>query len=145
MSKEDRLRAQNDAKIDAAFDELIFDMQAESKKAVNRAARLYAGRLKANAPKDRDKNNKNGKWDDPRHSADYIKVTKAKYVGTRAQASVGFLVTQGLGWYMHFPDGGTVVRGNIHQKAQNFVEKTQHETEGPILALFYNVLRQVAK
>lgn len=145
MSKEDRLEAQNNIKIDAAFDELIIDMQTESRKAVNRAAKLYASRLKANAPKNQDPRQKNGKWDDPRHSADFIKVTNAKYVGTRPQATVGFLATKGLGWYMHFPDGGTVVRGSIHQKAQNFVERTQHETEGPIRALFYNVLRQVAK
>ena len=135
MSK--KVRETSDAEIEAAFDRLAINSQREANKAVNRAARLYAGRLKQNAPRD-------AHDADGRHSADYITVKNAKMAGLRPEAKVGFTVTKELGWYMHFPDGGTTVRGTLHQPAQNFVEKTIRETQGPALALFKQALRKAS-
>lgn len=137
----------NDSEIDLAFAEFTIRSERMAKKAVKRAANLYAGRLRQNAPRDENKEGRtfNGEYEDPRHSADFIKVGNTKLEGASPSAQVGFLKTKGLGWYMHFPDGGTVVRGSLHQPAQNFIEKTIRETQGPILALFKYELRKAAR
>ncbi|HJG54053.1 MAG TPA: hypothetical protein K8V95_02565 [Staphylococcus arlettae] len=144
MSKTDPNQAKfgmTDAQIDAAMTRLVINCQSEANKAVNRAAQLYAGRLRQNAPR-QEKEKYEAKYVDKRHSADFIKVTRARQNDGRPEAKVGFLVTRGLGWYMHFPDGGTVVRGTLHQPAQNFIERTQNETVRPIKALFRNAIKR---
>ena len=134
-------KGMTDAQIDAAMTRLVINCQTEANKAVNRAAQLYAGRLRQNAPRQTGKVYESRNID-KRHSADYIKVTNARVNDGRPEAKVGFLVTRGLGWYMHFPDGGTVVRGTLHQPAQNFIERTQNETVRPIKALFRNAIKR---
>lgn len=140
MSKKDR--GMTNAEIELAMDRLVMRCQREATKAVNRAASLYAGRLRQNAPVDEDKTFKSSKNFDMDHSANHIKATQARLKGGRPSSRVGFKVTKGLGWYMHFPDGGTVVRGTPHQAPQMFIEKTYHEVERPIRILFRNAIRK---
>lgn len=137
----------NDSEIDLAFAKFTIDSERMAKKAVKRAADIYAERLRQNAPRNEDKtvSESTGKYKSPEHSADNIKVGNTRLEGATPSAQVGFLISKGLGWYMHFPDGGTTVRGSLHQPAQNFIEKTQRETQGPILALFKNELRKAAR
>ena len=145
MSRKDPNQASwgmTDAQIEMAFTKLTTNVQSEATKAVNRAAALYGARLKQNAPRQEGDKYSNGKYQDSRHSADYIAIKRARIEDGTPQAEVGFRVTKGLGWYMHFPDGGTVVRGTLHQPAQNFVEKTDRETVGPIKALFKYAVRK---
>ena len=60
-----------DAQIDAAMTRLVINCQSEANKAVNRAAQLYAGRLRQNAPRQTGKVYES--WNiDKRPSADYI-------------------------------------------------------------------------
>ena len=134
-------KGMTDAQIDAAMTRLVIDCKTEANKAVNRAAQLYAGRLAQNAPR-QDGKVYESRNVDKRHSADYIKVTRARENDGRPSAKVGFLVNRGLGWYMHFPDGGTTVRGTLHQPAQNFIERTHNETVRPIKALFRNAIKK---
>lgn len=147
MSKHGREgREMSDAEIDTIFNQFTLRNKKEATKAVNTAAKMYAARLSMNAPRDENKKGRtyNGEYRDPRHSADHIKKTRAKVEGLRPTSQVGFHQTKGLGWYMRFPDGGTVVRGSIHQEAQNFIERTYIEMEGPIVMVFKNALRKAS-
>lgn len=137
----------SDAQIDQAFVELAVQSRLQAQRAVSKAAKMYAARLSMNAPRNENKQGKlfNGEYEDPRHSADHIKTTRVKTSGLRPTSQVGFLKTKGLGWYMHFPDGGTTVRGSIHQPAQNFMEQTDREMFGPIMMVFKDALRKAGK
>lgn len=141
MSRKSSDNGMTDAQIDAAMTRLVINCKTEANKAVNRAAKLYEGRLRQNAPRQTGKVYESRNID-KRHSADYIKTTRARENDGRPTAKVGFLVNKGLGWYMHFPDGGTTVRGTLHQPAQNFIERTQNETMRPIKALFRNAIKR---
>lgn len=141
MSRKNSNNGMTDAQIDAAMTRLVINCKTEANKAVNRAAKLYEARLRQNAPK-QTKKKYEGRYVDKGHSADYIKTTRARENDGRPTAKVGFLVNRGLGWYMHFPDGGTTVRGTLRQPAQNFIERTQNETMRPIKALFRNAIKK---
>lgn len=131
-----------DAQIDVAMTRLVINCKTEANKAVNRAAKLYEARLRQNAPKQKNKKYDSVYSDAKNHSADNIKTTRARENDGRPTAKVGFLISRGLGWYMHFPDGGTEVRGQLHQPAQNFIERTHNETVRPIRALFRNAIKR---
>lgn len=137
----------SNARIDKAFDDFAINSRLEAQRAVNKAAEMYAVRLSQNAPRNEDKtvSESTGRNKSPEHSADNIIAKKAKTEGLRPSAQVGFKVSKGLGWYMHFPDGGTTVRGTIHQKAQNFIERTYREMEGPVLLVFKDALRKASR
>lgn len=111
----------SNAEIDAKLTRLVINCERESRQAIKQAVAVYAIRLKMNAPRDPDSTN---------NSADHIVTTNVKIENGRPQADVGFAIKgYKYGWYMHFPDGGTVVRGTMGQPAQDFMKKTDQETE----------------
>lgn len=123
-----------DAEIDAAMTRLSINCEKEARKAVKKGGLVFKGALNMNAPRDPESVN---------NSADHIKVTNVKFNNSRPEVGVGFS-TKGYqyGWYMHFPNGGTKVRGTMGQPAQLFMEKTEHQTVGTIMAIQYNAIRK---
>lgn len=123
-----------DAEIDMAMTRLAMNCEKEARQAVKKGALVFKGRLRINAPEDPESVN---------NSADHIKVTNVKYNNSRPEAGVGFS-TKGYkyGWYMHFPNGGTIVRGTMGQPAQLFMERTEIETVGTIMAIQYNAIKK---
>lgn len=133
MSKRD-VKGMTDAEIDIALTRLVTNCQKEARKAVKYAAVTYSKRLYYNAPQDPDSTN---------HSADHIVVTNVRLENERPQAEVGFSIKgYQYGWYMHFPDGGTIVRGTMGQPAQDFMAKTDKEMFRPIQAIMRAALKK---
>lgn len=128
-----QVNGMTDAQIDAALDKFIIDCNTESRKAIKRAGKVYSMRLKQNTPVDKNSNN---------HAANNIVVTNITNEGHVPYLHVGYRVKGPVGWYIHFPDGGTTVRGTVGQPPQHFIERTIKETEKPIKALYRYYLQQ---
>lgn len=128
-------KGMTDKEIDYALNKLIINCERESKEAVKRAGALYAGRLRQNTPVSLNKSHKE-------HARDVIDITNVKSDRSRPYLEVGYVVNGDTGWYIHFPDGGTKVRGRVGQPPQHFIEKTIIETTKPIKALYRNAIKK---
>lgn len=133
-----QVRGMTNAEIDARLDMFIANMETEARKAVKRGSNLLAGRLKANTPRYHLKTHKT-------HAAEEVAVTNIKMDGNIPTVQVGFKVKGDTGWYIHFPNEGTVVRGTVGQPPQHFLEKSLLETKKPIQALYRYAVRKGAK
>lgn len=138
-------KGMTDLQIELAFDKFVANMEGQAKKSVRAAGNVYAEALKRNAPRNKNPVESGGIYTDTRHSADNIILSRLDNTSGRPSIDVGFKLDKGLGWYMHFPDGGTVVRGTLHQPAQNFMEKTDRETVGIIQKLYRDAIKKGAK
>lgn len=128
-----QVEGMTDSQIDAALDKFIIDCNTQARKAIRRAGRVYSTRLKQNTPVDRGSDN---------HAADNIVVSNVKSEGHIPYLEVGYRVKGPTGWYIHFPDGGTTVRGTVGQPPQHFQERTIREVEKPVKALYRYYLQQ---
>lgn len=133
-----QVKGMTNAEIDAKLNELVVNMEREARKAVKRGGNLVAGRLKQNTPRYKYQTHKT-------HAADVIGVTNVKMDGNIPTVEVGFKVQGDSGWYIHFPNGGTTVRGTVGQPPQHFLEKSLIETKKPILALYRYAVKKGAK
>lgn len=129
-----QVEGMTDAQINAALDKFIIDCDTQARTSIKRAGRLYSNRLKQNTPVD-----DNSERD---HAKDNIVVSNIKSEGHIPYLEVGYRVRGPIGWYIHFPDGGTTVRGTVGQPPQHFIERTIKETERPVKALYRNGLQK---
>lgn len=128
-------KGMTDKEIDAVLDKLIINCERESREAVKRAGNVFAGRLRQNTPVSLNQTHST-------HARDVIDITNVKSDRSRPYLEVGYIVNGDSGWYIHFPDGGTKVRGRVGQPPQHFVEKTILETMKPIKALYRNAIER---
>lgn len=133
-----QVKGMTNAQIDAKLNELVVNMEREARNAVKRGGAVFAGRLKQNTPRYKSKTHDT-------HAADSISVTNVKMDGNIPTVEIGYKVQGDTGWYIHFPNEGTTVRGTVGQPPQHFLEKTLIETKKPIQALFRYAVKKGAK
>lgn len=133
-----QVKGMTNAQIDAKLNELVVNMEREARNAVKRGGAVFAGRLKQNTPRHKSKTHAT-------HAADSVSVTNIKMDGNIPTVEIGYQVQGDTGWYIHFPNGGTTVRGTVGQPPQHFLEKTLIETKKPIQALFRYAVKKGVK
>lgn len=129
----------SDADIRRKLDVFVNKSDKEAKQAVTKAAKLYEGNLKANTPVHKKQTHK-------QHAKDVTKISNFSRNATYPEKIVGFDMGKKRsdgGWYIHFPDVGTEIRGEVGQPAQHFIERTHEMSKAPILAIYKHAMRNI--
>lgn len=129
-------RYDSDADISRKLDILVVRSEKKAKQAVTQAAKTYEGILKSNTPVD-------AKQTHTTHAKDVTKISNFKTDETHPIKQVGFMSNRDNGWYIHFPDVGTKVKGTVRQPPQHFLRKTQIMSKPPILAIYEKAVEDI--
>lgn len=113
-------------KLDRDLLRLSLDLPEKSEEVLTKVAENHSKRLKENTPSSGLSNNS---------LKDAVLVEKTKFLDLTPNKKVGFNWNQG--WYAHFADSGT-----IYQKGQDFVNKTNKETNEESQNIIKSELRE---
>ncbi|MBL0846529.1 hypothetical protein JJQ58_00865 [Mammaliicoccus fleurettii] len=126
----------SDADISRKLDMLVVRSEKKAKQAVTQAAKIYEQTLIANTPVHKRQTHTT-------HAKDVTKISNFKAGETYPVKTVGFNSNQDNGWYIHFPDIGTEVRGTVGQPGQHFIRKTQIMSKPPIMAIYTKAVEDI--
>lgn len=132
-------RRDSDKDISEKLNKLIWQSEKQAKKAVNDVAKYYAFNLFMNTPvSERQLHNK--------HAREVIKTSNFLSDRVYPVKEVGFdkgKTRKDAGWYIHFPDVGTKVRGTVGQPPQHFLRKTHEMTKPIALQIYRNAVEKM--
>lgn len=132
-------RGDSDKDISDKLNKLIWESEKKARKAVTEASKTYEGILKMNTPVSDIQSHSN-------HARDVTKISNFQRDETYPKKEVGYQMGKSRkesGWYIHFPDVGTKVRGTVRQPAQHFLRKTHEQAKVPILAIYHKAARDM--
>lgn len=132
-------RGDSDKDISDKLNKLIWESEKQAKRAVTNASKTYEGILKINTPVSQRQTHTD-------HARDVTKISNFQRDETYPKKEVGYQMgksRQESGWYIHFPDVGTKVRGTVGQPPQHFLRKSHEQAKGPILAIYRQAMEKV--
>lgn len=125
-------RRDSDKDISDKLNKLIWESEKKARKAVTDASKTYEGILKMNTPVSDKKTHSD-------HARDVTKISNFQRDEAYPKKEVGYQMGKSRkesGWYIHFPDVGTKVRGKVGQPPQHFLRKSREQAKGPVLAIY---------
>lgn len=132
-------RYDSDKDITEKLNKLMWQSEREAKKAVTKASKVYQQNLIANTPVDANSKHTH-------HAKDVTKISNFQRDNLRPTKEVGYDKGKSRadgGWYIHFPDIGTQVRGTVGQPPQHFLRKTHEMSKAPILDIYTKALEDM--
>lgn len=128
----------SDKAISDKMNQFIMQCEKKAKQSVNLAAKEYEGILKTNTPVSERQTH-------TQHARDVTKISNFQRDALFPTKDVGYSHGNGRkdgGWYIHFPDVGTQVRGSVGQPPQHFLRKTHEQAKLPMLAIYKRVMAE---
>ena len=132
-------RRDSDKDISDKLNKLIWESEKKARKAVTDASKTYEGILKMNTPV-------SDKQTHSDHARDVTKISNFQRDETYPKKEVGYQMGKSRkesGWYIHFPDVGTKVRGKVGQPPQHFLRKSHEQAKGPIREIYRQAMEDV--
>ncbi|KKI52954.1 Phage capsid and scaffold [Staphylococcus equorum subsp. equorum] len=132
-------RRDSDKDISDKLNKLIWESEKKARKAVTDASKTYEGILKMNTPV-------SDKQTHSDHARDVTKISNFQRNEAYPKKEVGYQMGKSRkesGWYIHFPDVGTKVKGKVGQPPQHFLRKSHEQAKGPVLAIYYKAMEDV--
>lgn len=132
-------RGDSDKDISDKLNKLIWQSEKQAKKAVNDVVKYYEFNLFMNTPV-------SNRQTHTKHAREVIKHSNFISGRTFPTKEVGYdkgKSRKDAGWYIHFPDVGTKIRGTVGQPPQHFLRKTHEMTKPIALQIYRNAVEKM--